>query len=238
MSDTISLADLTTALAFETGIDGQVLSSGRHPTTTWLYPLLNRTYKELRSLVSQHGEEFFRTSSTSTAIPARAAGEDWIELTFPTDATEIIGVDVQLAGTWYELVHGSFAQRRVWPGPNRCDSPGEWTTLSMPQPSTTTVTAGKIVIWPPTLSGNYKIHYLPKWTALTDDTHVFVIFPDWLEWLLAKAALVIIQRDNNKKNAAEIVMQRLARAQGAIIAHARRSRRGTVVARRRDGNEL
>ena len=238
MSDTITLGELATALTFETGIDGQVTASGRHPPTTWLYPLLNRTYKELRSLVSQHGEEFFRTSTTSAAIPARASGEDWIELDWPTDATEIIGIDVQMSGTWYEVTHGSFAQRRIWPGPNRCDSPGEWTTLAMPQPTTTPVTTGKIVLWPPTLSGNYKVHYLPKWTALTTTSHVFVIFPDWLEWILAKAALSIIQRDNNKKNASEIVMARLARAQAAIIAHARRSRRGTVVARRRDGNEL
>jgi len=238
MSDTITLGDLTTALTFECGIDGQVTSSGRHPPATWIYPLLNRTYRELRSLVSQNGEEFFRLSTTSAALPARASGEDWIELDWPTDATEIIGVDVQLSSTWYELTHGSFAQRRVWAGANRCDSPGEWAVLSMPQPSTTTVTAAKIVVFPHTLTGNYKVHYLPKWTDLTDTSHVFVLFPDWLEWVLTKAALAVIQRDNNKKSALEVVQMRLARAQGAILAHTRRSKRGTVVARRRDGNEL
>lgn len=238
MSDTVTLLELATQLTFETGIDGQVTASGRHPPTTWIYPLINRTYKELRSLVSKHGDQFFRTSTVAAAIPARASGEDWIELPWPTDASEILGVDVRLGEPWYELTHGSFAQRRVWAGANRCDSPGEWGTLTMPQPSTTTVTTGALSIWPHTLAGSYKIHYLPQWTAITNTSHVFVMFPDWYEWLLAKAALPIYQRDHNKKPGLDIAMARLQRAEAQIILHARRNRRGAVVARRRDGNEL
>lgn len=243
MSDTITLADLTTALVLETAIDGQATANGRHPLTTWLYPLINRTYKELRSLVSQNGATFFRAFGTATAIPARAAGEDWIELPYPTEASEILGVDVQLSSTWYELTKSSFAQRRVWPGetrldPRRRDAQGEWEVMTMPQPTTTTVTAGTIAIWPPNLSGNYKIAHLPHWVAITNTAHVFVLFPDWLEWLLTKAAIPIYQRDNKKSAAVEAAVMRNQRAEARILAHTRRHTRGVVVARRRDGLDL
>lgn len=239
MADSITLDEVITQLVFETGIDGQTTASGRHPNDTWLAPLVNRCYKELRSLVSHNGEDFFRTSTASTAIPNRESGEDWIALTWPTDAAEVVGIDVQIGGCWYELTKGSWAQRRVFPGANRPESPGEWAVKTMPQPSAATVTTAEIAIWPPTLTGNYKISYLPHWTSVVSGTgNVLVIFPDWLEWLLCKAALSIYQRDNNKKQSLEIVQMRLARAQGQIIAHARRHLRGSVVARRRDGLEL
>lgn len=238
MSDTITLGDLATALTFEAGIDGQTGTNGRHPLATFVYPLLNRVYCQLRSLVSQNGEDFFRTPGTATALPTQQSGEDWIQLPWPAGAAEIISVDVQLASKWYELVRGSWSQRRVFPGANRCESPGEWTVLSMPQPSTTTTTTGNIVVWPPTLSGNYKIDYLPLWTPITDATYVFVVFPDWVEWILAAAGMVICQRDNNKKDAYAIARDRRADAEERIIRHCRRSKRGVVAARRRDGYEL
>jgi hypothetical protein len=237
MSDTITLGDLTTELIYEAGIDGKTGSSARHVTAR-LYALINRSYKQLRSRVSQNGDDFFRAPGTATAIPARAAGEDWIELPYPTSASEILSVDVQLSGTWYDLTRGSWAQRRVFPGANRPDSPGEWTTLSMPQPSTTTVTAGKLAIWPVSLAGNYKIDSLPHWVPLTDSTHVFVLFPDWEEWLLTKCTMVITQRDNQKRNMFLDAQERNQTAERAILAHCRRNKRGVVVARRRDGLEL
>jgi hypothetical protein len=237
MSDTITLGDFTTELIFEAGIDGKSGSNARHVTTR-LYALVNRAYKQLRSRVSQNGEDFFRTPGTAAAIPARATGEDWIELPFPTAASEIISVDVQLSGVWYDLTKGSWAQRRVFPGAHRLESPGEWTVLSQPQPSTTTVTSGKIAIWPVTLSGNYKIDYLPHWTPLTDSSHVLVLFPDWEEWLLTKCTAVLLQRDNQKRSAFLDAMDRNMRAEAAILAHCRRQKRGAVVARRRDGMEL
>lgn len=237
MADTISLADITTDLIFESGIDGKSGSNARH-TSTSLHRLLNRCYKQLRSVAALNGEEALRTPGTSAAIPARASGEDWIEVTYPTAAADIISVDVQLSGEWRELTKGSWAQRRVFPGENRCESPGEWAVLSQPQPSTTTVTAGKIVIWPPTLTGNYKIDILPHWTPITDTTHVFVLYPHWEEWLLTKAAMVLNQRDNNKRNLFQSARDRFVLANQEVIAHSRRSRRGVVVQRRRDGDHL
>lgn len=233
MSDTITLGDLDTELVFEASIDG---ATARHVTAR-RYALINRTYKRLRSLVSHNGESFFRVPGTATTTPARAAGEDYIELDWPTTASEIIGVDILHTGEWRELLRGSFAQRRVFAGA-RAGAIGEWSELSLPQPTTTTVTTGKIAIWPHNLGGQYKIHLLPHWVPITDATHVFVMFPDWLEWVLTAATMVLIQRDNNKRDAFMAARDRNLDAERRILAHVRRSKRGNVIARRRDGMEL
>lgn len=237
MADTITLGDLTTELIFEAGIDGKTGSTARHVDAR-LHALLNRCYKQLRSRVSHNGEDFFKTTTTADTIPARASGEDWIELTWPTAASEILSVDVRLSGEWYELTKGSWAQRRVFPGAQRYQSPGEWSVLSQPQPSTTTVTAGKLVIWPHNLSGSFKVDYLPHWVPITNTAHVFVLFPDWEEWLITRATMVLLQRDNQKRPAFLDAQDRNRAAEAAILAHCRRHLRGNVVARRRDGMEL
>jgi len=241
MSDTITLGNLTDAVIWEAGIDGKTGSNARH-TLPRLYELINRQYKQLRSIVTANGEEFFRVRGTAAAIPARVAGEDYISVPWPTDASEVISVDVQLGATWHELTLSSRRQWRVWPGPNRPDSPGEWSVIGMPQPfhsgDVIGVTEGAIAIWPPDLSGNYAIDYVPHWVPLTEEDHVFVLFPHWEEWLLCSCAMVITQRDNNKRDTYAAARDRKAEAQAQIIAHCRRSKRGTVVARRRDGLEL
>src|SRR4051812_36324419 len=122
MSDTITLGDFTTELAYEAGIDGKTGTTARHVTAR-LYALINRSYSQLRSRVSHNGDDFFRSPGAATATPARAAGEDWIELPYPTTASEVLSVDVQLGGTWSDLTKGSWATRRVFPGANRPDSP-------------------------------------------------------------------------------------------------------------------
>jgi hypothetical protein len=241
MSDTITLEDLTDALIWEAGIDGKTGPNARHLLPR-LYELINRQYKQLRSIVTQNGEEFFRTRTTAATIPARAAGEDYIAVTWPTAASEIISVDVFVMGCWRELTQSSRRQWRVWPGTNRPDSPGEWSTVSMPQPVNSDTPApptdGIIALWPYTLSGSYAIDYVPHWVPATNTAHVFVLFPHWEEWLLASCTMVISQRDNNKRNMFVDARDRKAEAQAQIIAHCRRSKRGSVVARRRDGLEL
>jgi hypothetical protein len=97
---------------------------------------------------------------------------------------------------------------------------------------------GVIAIWPPTLTGSYTVHYIPEFVDITNTSDGFLLEPDWMEWLLCKAALPILQRDNNKKASLDLVMARLNRAEGKIVAHARRQKRGNIVGRRRDGLEL
>jgi hypothetical protein len=240
----VLVATLTDALIWEAGIDGKTGSNARHVEER-LHDLIYRQYRLLRSLVTQNGEEFFRTRGEAQPLPGRAEGEDYILVPFPeppsygdepvASVCEIISVDVQLGGTWHELTPSSRRQWRVFPGANRPGSPGEWSTVSMPQPTSNTPTEGGIAIWPPSLTGNYAIDFVPDFVQ---DTAALILLPYWQEWLLCSCTMVISQRDNNKRNMFVDARDRKAEAQAQIIAHSRRSKRGSVVARRRDGVEL
>lgn len=237
MSETITLEALTDALIWEAGIDGKTGSNARHELTR-LYELLNRKYGELRSLVAANGEEFFRLREFPV-VSTPSDETEYIEIVWPIDASEIVSVEVRIGGIWYELTPSSRRQWRTFPGANRPDSPGEWSTISMPQPNgALDVVVGAIAVWPRTLPRDFAVDYVKEWQPITDPTHKFIVFPHWKEWLLCASTMVISQRDNNKRNTYEIARDRLAQAQAQIIAHCRRSKRGSVVARRRDGLEL
>lgn len=237
MSDTITLDALAAALVWEAGIDGKAGPNARHDLGR-IYELLNRKYKQLRSLVAQNGEDFFRVRAAADAsVPADEA--EYIELEWPIDADEIISVEVRIAGVWYELTPSSRRQWRVFPGANRPGSPGEWSTVRMPHPDgPDDVTLGAIAAWPVTLPHDFAIDYVEQWSPISEPTDKFIVFPHWEEWLLSSCAMVICQRDNNKRNMFASARDRMVEAQAQIIAHCRRSKRGSVVARRRDGLEL
>ena len=237
MSDMVTLGALTESLIWESGIDGKTGANARH-TEAQLHALINRKYKQLRSLVTAHGEDFFRVRGATAALPGRAAGDDFISLPWPTSASEIVGVDIQLSDGWHTLTRSSRPQWRVFPGVHRPDSPGEWSPINMPQPDEEGVTDGAIAVWPPTLGGNYAIDYVPHWVPLTNEEHIFVLFPHWEEWILTACAMVISQRDNNKRNTFLDAERRNAVAEAQVITHARRNKRGSIVQRRRDGLEL
>jgi hypothetical protein len=50
--------------------------------------------------------------------------------------------------------------------------------------------------------------------------------------------MTVTQRDNNRKNTFAAAQARKVEVEKAILDHCRRSKRGVVVARRRDGLEL
>lgn len=249
MADTITLDALTQAVVYEAGIDGKTGHNARHDTDA-LYALINRQYKQLRSLVSQWGEEFVRSRTAAAALPSRlsaadlgeAVGDDFIAVDYPTDASEIISVDVYLSGEWQALTRSTWTQRRVFAGVNRPDSPGEWTTISMPSVTSSDaggdIVEGRIGIWPPTLTGLYSIAYLPHWVPVLESSAQFIIYPHWEEWLICSCVMAISQRDNDKRRTYEIARERKGVAEAQVIQHARRSKRGAIVARRRDGLEL
>src|SRR5690606_37610566 len=95
-------------------------------------------------MAARAGEAFFRERSEPAPLPAPAEGEDFIAIEWPTHpgpyphlpnqpAAETLGVEVQTGGAWHELTPASFRQRRVFPGYNRPDSPGEWSIVTMPR---------------------------------------------------------------------------------------------------------
>lgn len=236
MAETLTLAQILDAVVMQAGIDGQTSTGGRHSTSR-LTDLFNRYWSSLRSLVSGAGHTEFLAETSAAAIPAATSGEDYIVVTWPIGASEIHGVDVKVSTCWETLSPIRFPLRRV------VSQSGEpsWAVKKLPKENTTTVTDGEIALFPPRMSGLYKIWYLEHWTpiATANQTYVVVGYPDWFTWVILSMSEVVAGRDNNKKGML-LEWSRLKReAEERIMAAARRVQRaGPIVPRRRDGIEL
>lgn len=235
----LALSDARLDLTNLAGIDGQVTTSGRH-TPTNLNRLLNRKYRNLRSRVSQLGLPQFLQSTAALPIPAQTAGEDWIEVPMTALSAEVVGVDVRVGNGWSKLDPLEFEQRRdpILQDGNRGlpfylrgrEAPsgvGWWMVNKAPTTSqATTIIAGSIALFPPSLGGTYKLHSVEAWADIVSDTHVFMLYEGWDEWFLNAAAMTITQRDTNKKDNYAAARDAWAAADALIVESAARLQRG------------
>jgi hypothetical protein len=198
----LTLADADAELIDLAGIEGKTGATGRHSPTR-RYSKLNRAYRELRTRVSTLRYQTFAEFGSVTALPARLAGEDYIEITRDFEFREVAGIDVLGALTnnqWAALDPLDPSQRRG--GNTRVPTLGGvgfWTTLVAPKPSTTSISDGKLAVWPSTLTGSYRLAFTSSWVDITTTTHVFMLEDAWDTWLLARAAMGIVTRDTNKR---------------------------------------
>lgn len=199
MPISLALSDARTEVIHLAAIDGKTGSNGRHSSTR-INAILNRTYRELRSRVSSLGYPQFIERGTATALPGPLADEDYQEIAIPSALQELAGVDVLVNSKWTRLDPIEFDQRRN--APNLCPPSGAgfWAIINASKPSTTSITAGSIAVWPKGLQGSYKLSSVSAWTDITSDTHVFMLYDGWDNWLLLKAAMAICTRDSNKRS--------------------------------------
>lgn len=240
MALTLSLSSLRDEVVLGAGIDGQTSASSRHPTTT-LNSLINRYWQALRSLVSQSGEPWFQVIDTATTIPAQLAGEDHIEIPYPTLAQEILGVDVFTNSAWRSLDPSNWNQRRLLNDRSAYPAGGAgWFAIkTMPEArSSTSVTAGTIALFPGSLSGQYRVSYLEQWTPITTDTHLFVGQADWFQWVILNCVIALSRRDANKKGILQSTLVELQMCEDRIVKASKRQNRAGAIAPMRRGGEI
>lgn len=217
----LALSDARTEVIHLAAIDGKTGSNGRHSPTR-LNAILNRKYRALRTRVSQLRYPQFLVPGSITPMPARASGEDYIELPMPAGVAELAGVDVKVSNEWKRLDPTEFGQRRDAPNAPPPSGVGFWAVLQPPVPSTTTITAGKAAIWPATLAGSYRLFSVETWADITTDSHVFMIYEGWDEWLLNAAAMACATRDGNKRGNYETCRDAWLAADALVVAGAAR----------------
>jgi hypothetical protein len=132
------------------------------------------------------------------------AGENFLEVAWPTAAVSIHGVDVNTSGTtgkWYPLDSMVMAERRSFYGDAAL--PRAWVLRSVPKEqsaggTTLATTSGKISIYPASSLGlYYRILYLPAFPGITSETHVVQGFDgDWIQWALWNAAIMVLFKDD------------------------------------------
>lgn len=178
----------------------------RHPDAT-IMAYLTQSLRALRNLVTGGGFSGLLDWTTPAALPVAPpiAGENFLEVAWPADAVEILGVDVNMGpttlGLWYPLDTMTVSQRRDWNGQQ--GRPEAFLIRSVPRESTppSTVldaTAGQIQIYPnSTLGLSYRILFLPAFPELTATTSVIQGFDgDWIEWVIWDAAIKVLFKDD------------------------------------------
>lgn len=201
--NTITLANLITEIREQADIEGL---TDRH-SDAFLVRLINRKWRHLRTKLTNAGFSYFLEATTSAALPTSAAvsGEQYLEIDFPTGAVSVHGIDVLFGSHWIPLKQGTFAERRDYQtqgltgGLNRF-TPHTFVVRTVAVENTTSVDAGKIMLFPLDTSGrNYRVWYLPTWTdiAAANTTYVLYAHDIWIEWLILEVCICVWTRDND-----------------------------------------
>lgn len=240
----MTLLEARTDLISLAAIDGKTTGANAHHSVTSLNRTLNRKYRMLMSRVSQLGLPQFLESTAALSVPVQTVGEDYIEIPMPALTSEVIGVDVRSVNNyWAKLDAMSFEQRRdiglglrnrnvPWylQGKQAPSGIGWWAINKAPKTvNTTTITAGTIALWPPNLSGTYKLHSVQAWTDLTADGNIFLLYEAWDEWFINSAVMAVCQRDKNKADLYVQARDSFNAADALIVAQAARLQRGGFV---------
>jgi hypothetical protein len=199
---TVLLADCREA----GGVEGL---TDRHPDAT-LIKWINLCWRRLRTKLATSGLPGLTVPSTIAALPTTppVVSEQYLEVGWPDGAVGVYGVDVLIGQRWMPLHPMSFAQRRDLQDRGSTDSaPSHWLPLTLPTESTTTITAGKIALFPLcTGGGNYRIWYLPVWVDIVTAGNVFYGHDLWFEWLIQTVVIRIAQKDDDSENTLQAAM--------------------------------
>lgn len=243
--DSITLLELRTSIITEASIQGQTGTNGRHQVAD-LNVLINRYCREVRSLAADAGAPWFQTlGPITTPIPAPVSGEDFIEVPFPANALEILGVDVSTnqggCVKFGELDEADWTQRRLLNFGSGLPEGGLgwWAVESMAEArDASTVTAGVIALFPSSLTGSYRITFREQFTTLTQDTSLFVGIVSMFTWVINACVLAITKGDNNKKNNYAAAEKEFARAEARILKACKRTQSAGAIVPKRVGGEL
>jgi hypothetical protein len=144
------------------------------------------------------------TDPAALPIVPPITGENFLEVSWPSNAVSIHGVDVNTSSTtgrWYSLDTMTMAERRDYLAGSSV--PRAWVLRSVPKEATTSAatlatTSGKINIYPASALGlYYRILYLPEYPDITAEAHIVQGFDgDWLEWALWNAAIMALFKDD------------------------------------------
>ncbi len=183
----------------------------RHPDAT-LIKWVNLEWRRFRTKAVQAGMPGLTTPTAIAALPTSppVSTEQYLEVNWPDGAVGVYGVDVLLGQKWVPLHPMSFAQRRDFQDRGSSESaPSHWIPITLPSESTTSITAGKIGLFPLTTGGvNYRIWYLPVWVDITNTAHVFYGHDIWFSWLIQAVVRRVAQKDDDAQNTlAEAIRQ-------------------------------
>lgn len=179
---TKTLGAFKARVAYLADIKGQIGtgSSNRHETDD-VNVVGNEAYRTMMGIVTSEGyrEYLVPTGTSPLPLTPESAGEQFATVPLPQVVKNLRGVDVFQNNEWRSLTELLWPQRRDiqdrqgWPG--ACaDAPHSYAVISHGSVSGATFTPGTIGLFPVPKHGSYRLWYLPEWTDITNDGHLFL----------------------------------------------------------------
>jgi hypothetical protein len=215
---TRSLVSIRTEVEYCADIRGQVVADGRHPPDD-VNRTINDVYRLFQTLLVTKGYTFYVQESSLAALPTARAdtNEEYSLIDWPAAAVLIKRVDVYSGSGWIELEEIDWTQLRHVPGCSSNSHPRYFAPKSHGTVSGSTLTAGKIALAPFGSNGTFKISYLPAWTDITTDAHLF-LFPseEGVQWVVWQTVRTIAARDNDSQKRWKMATDRTLECEAKI----------------------
>lgn len=241
MNNSLTVAEFLTRLREHADIDDLTV---RHPDAQ-LIRMFNLAWRQLRTRLSNAGFSYFLEATDAAALPTSAAetGEQYLEVDFPAGAAGVYGLDINIGSRWLPLRQGSFAERRDYQ--NRFaqgrlnKAPEVFVVRTVPQEDTTSLVAGKVMLFPLNTSGHdYRLWYLPVWPEIDVANTTYVVYGHdiWFDWAILDVAIRVHIRDNDSAGVLGAEQQRQADVWREIVKSARDMESAGPVRMRRRGS--
>ena len=205
----------------EHGDFGPDTTSGRYPNDR-INREFNQAWQRGREIATTKGDgQIYLKSATATMTPGAVANTSFGTIAMPSDLVAIHGIDVVFSSNdIVPLEAASWGDRNVfrdiYGGPT--GRPIAFCPINIGTESTTTVTAGSIAIFPaPDSAYTYTIWYVPVWTDLTNDTHVFNGIAGHDDWAVWDAVIQLAVGDNDAQNVIQIAEVERGKAEEMLV---------------------
>ena len=206
-------------------------ANARHPSSvlnTWI----NESWQAMRAMVTDAGDLLYvKNVSTSTGV-GPDTGKAYGLLAMPATAVRIHAIDITYSATDIRsLVPVSFNERNEYTSyslvsGSMVGTPVNFAIFNIGEESGASVGNGWIALLPaPDRVYPVTIYYLPAWTDITNDAHVFDGFEGWDDWVAYDVVLKCAMKDNDMAATAQIAAGMQEKAEARILAAAGKMQR-------------
>ncbi len=216
------MARARTLLQLRTRIreEADCTDSGTRHTSTYINTCINESWQALREMVSAAGDlTYIANTSTSTGV-GPDTGKAYGLLAMPATAVRIHAIDLTFAtNDIRSLDPVSFNERNEYH--NRgiyTGTPVNFAIFNIGVESGASVGNGWIALLPaPDRVYPVTIYYLPSWTDLSNDAHVFDGYAGWDDWVCWDVVCKIATKDSDMQKVYGMAAQERQKAELRVL---------------------
>lgn len=197
---------------------------GTRHTSTMIRQHMNESWQALRELVTEAGDLTYVANVATTTGVGPDTGKAYGLLAMPATACHIHAIDITVPGHARprSLAPVSFTERNEFGTENLVTgTPNSFAVFNIGAESGASVSNGWIALLPaPHVVYPMTIYYLPAWTDITNDSHVFHGFAGWDDWMAWDVVIKLASKDNDMANTYRIAAGEREDARKRIVSAA------------------